>query len=117
LDEGEGEMTLQARRRPAGRIATGLATVIAAGLIVSPGHGQGRPSTVNRPCAASQALVTAHGAIVLGTGGFTYDRFVRDGNFCEVGEYTDPAFVPSLDTPYCFVGYLCKQGPRDLFAE
>jgi hypothetical protein len=93
-------------------MAGALATLFAAEAIA-----QGRPSTVNRPCAASQALVYSRGAIVLGTGGYTYDRFVRAQNFCEVGEYTEPAYVPSADTPQCFVGYRCVQGPRDWFDD
>jgi len=78
---------------------------------------QTRPSTVNMPCGASRQLVLARGAIVLGTGAYTYDRFDRDGSFCAIGEYMQQAFVPSRDTPYCFVGYRCKQGPRDLWDD
>lgn len=83
--------------------------------IANDASSQTRPSTVNRPCVASRQLVLSMGAVVLGTGGYTYDRFVRDSSFCEVGEYPDPAFVPSLDAPRCFVGYRCKTGPYDLF--
>lgn len=86
-------------------------------MLVTHVQAQTRPSTVNRPCIASRQLVIARGAIVLGTGGFTYDRFVRDSSFCEVGEYPQPAYVPSLDTPQCFVGYRCKQGPMDFFGD
>ena len=76
-----------------------------------------RPSTVDRPCRASRQLVIAKGAVVLGTGGFTFDRFVRDDRFCQLDEYPEPAFVPSRDTPRCFVGYRCRTGPRDLFGD
>lgn len=69
---------------------------------------QSRPSTVNRPCEASRQIVMARGAVVLGTGGHTYDRFVRDRSFCEFNEYTEPAWVPSRDAQACFVGYRCK---------
>jgi hypothetical protein len=85
-------------------------TIVLALALTVPATGalaQGRPSTVNRPCAASQALVASRGAIVLGTGGHTYDRFVVDGRFCEFNEYIEPAYVPSIDTPQCFVGYRC----------
>lgn len=93
--------------------------MIALSLIALAGHAQAqpRPSTVTMPCSASRQLVLSHGAIVLGTGGYTYDRFVRDLSFCEVGEYTRPAFVPSLDAPGCFVGYRCKPGPREFFGD
>jgi hypothetical protein len=69
---------------------------------------QSRPSTVNRPCEASRQIVMARGAVVLGTGGHTYDRFVRDRSFCEFDEYIEPAWVPSRDAQACFVGYRCK---------
>jgi hypothetical protein len=92
-----------------------LAVILALSLLATAAHAQTRPSTVNRPCVASQQLVFARGAVVLGTGGYTYDRFVRDRNFCEFNQYLEPGFVPSLDTPQCFVGYRCKDGPNDLF--
>ncbi len=51
-----------------------------------------RPSTVSRPCVASQRDVQRNGAIVLGTGGYTYDRFVADRRFCQFDEFLDPAW-------------------------
>jgi hypothetical protein len=72
---------------------------------------QGRPQTPARSCAANQQAVAASGAIVLGTGGHTYDRFVRHRGFCQFDEYIEPAWVPARDTPQCFVGYRCKSGP------
>jgi hypothetical protein len=92
-----------------------LSIALAAALLATSASAQPRLSTVNRPCGASQQIVFSHGAAVLGTGGFGYDRFVRDRSFCEFNEYTEPAWVPSLDTPQCFVGYRCKPGPNDLF--
>ena len=88
-----------------------VAIALAISLVAA--SAQTRPSTVNMSCGASRQLVLSRGAIVLGTGGFTYDRFVRDQTFCDVTEYAQSAYVPSLETPACFVGYRCKQGPRD----
>jgi hypothetical protein len=89
-------------------------TIALALFIVATGaQAQSRPSTTNMSCSASRQLVFARGAIVLGTGGQTYDRFVRDRTFCQMTEYAQTAFVPSLETPTCFVGYRCKEGPRD----
>ncbi|QRM28356.1 hypothetical protein [Microvirga sp. VF16] len=82
-------------------------------LLATSAQAQTRPSTVDMPCGASRQLVFARGAIVLGTGGSTYDRFVRDRTFCDVTEYAQAAYVPSRESPLCFVGYRCKQGPRD----
>ena len=65
-------------------------------------------------CAQAAGLVAARGAIVLGTGGLTYDRFVSDASHCAIKETTEPAWVPAADTPQCFVGYRCKgrRGPQ-----
>ena len=89
-------------------------TIILSLFIAATGaQAQSRPSTTDMSCNASRQLVFARGAIVLGTGGHTYDRFVRDRTFCQMTEYAQTAFVPSLETPACFVGYRCKEGPRD----
>ncbi len=74
---------------------------------------QTRPSTPSLPCARAAALVQAQGAVVLGTGVYTYDRFVSGSNHCVYGEFAEPAYVPSADTPQCFVGYRCR--PRFRF--
>jgi len=90
-----------------------VAIALAISLAAAGAQAQTRPSTVDMPCGASRQLVMTRGAIVLGTGGFTYDRFVRDQTFCDVTEYAQAAYVPSPDIPACFVGYRCKQGPRE----
>ena len=69
---------------------------------------QTRPSTTAMPCSRSAALVQSQGAIVLSTGGDTYDRFVTGSDFCVLGEFAEPAYVPSADNPQCFVGYRCR---------
>ncbi|WP_332688939.1 hypothetical protein [Bosea sp. (in: a-proteobacteria)] len=89
------------------RIALSLLLVFATGASLA----QARPSTPARSCAANQQSVRANGAIVLGTGGYTYDRFVVHRGFCQFDEYADPAWVPARDTPQCFIGYRCKSGP------
>jgi hypothetical protein len=91
--------------------------VLVLSALTTGAQAQTRPLTVSMPCEASRQLVLARGAVVLGTGGYTYDRFVRDQSFCAIGEYTRQAFVLSLDTPTCFVGYSCKQGPRELWDD
>lgn len=96
------------------REASMKALVLTLALLFGAGtaDAQTRPSTVSRPCAASQRDVQANGAIVLGTGGYTFDRFVRDRSFCQIDEGLDPAFVPSRDNQSCFIGYRCKTQSR-----
>jgi hypothetical protein len=85
----------------------------AVSLVVTTAAGaQPRPSTVAMNCQRAAGLVASHGALVLGTGGHTYDRFVIDRRFCLRSEVTEPAWVPAGDTPQCFVGYRCKEADR-----
>ena len=91
-----------------------MRTLVALGLCLAAtaAVAQPRPSTPSLPCARAAALVQTQGALVLGTGGYTYDRFVSGGSFCLVGERPEPAWVPSADSPQCFVGYRCRQRER-----
>ncbi|MBZ6075480.1 hypothetical protein [Microvirga puerhi] len=84
-------------------------------LAMTVAEAQQRPFTPSLPCRQVQQIVGSHGAAVLGTGTHTYDRFVRDRNFCQIDEYLEPAWVPARDTPQCPVGYRCKSGPPDFF--
>jgi len=96
----------------------GVAALLLAGMeatVTSGALAQSRPSTLDGPCIASQRLVAARGAVVLGTGPNTYDRFVRDRTFCLASEYTETAYAPAADTPQCFIGFRCVAGPRELF--
>ena len=70
---------------------------------------QPRPSTLAMSCGQAASLVASAGGIVLGTGGFTYDRFVAHRGFCLRSEYDEPAWAPTADTPQCFVGYRCRE--------
>jgi hypothetical protein len=84
-------------------------------LMGSDAWAQGRPVSTTLTCARAAGLVASQGAIVLGTGVYTYDRYVSGPNFCVRGEPTEPAWVPTIDNPQCFVGYLCRrfQGPSN----
>jgi hypothetical protein len=73
--------------------------------------------TPNLTCDQARGLVLARGQIVLGTGTYTYDRYVRDGRFCLRNEMIEPAFVPTRDTPQCPVGYTCRELELDFFGD
>lgn len=88
----------------AGRILLAAATLSLAGAAAL---AQGRPDTTRMSCRQAAGLVQAQGAIVLGTGGHSYDRYVRDRGFCQVTQSTKAAFAPAADNPQCFVGYTC----------
>jgi hypothetical protein len=78
---------------------------------------QERPSTPDMTCRQAKSVLSTNGALVMGTGGFTYDRFVRDRSFCEPTQLTKNAFVPTRDNPECLVGYRCYEPGRDTFGE
>jgi hypothetical protein len=84
-------------------------------LAAGPTFAQSRPESIRMTCREAAALVFQRGGIVLGTGGYTYDRFVRDRSFCAITEVTKVAFAPTLDNAQCFVGYTCIEpsGERD----
>lgn len=98
------------------RAAAAVASV-ASLLSAASALAQGRPSTTAMSCRDAAALVARRGAIVLGTGGQTYDRFVLHRGFCEPTETTKRAFVPTLDTRACLVGYRCIEPSRDDFFD
>jgi hypothetical protein len=91
-----------------------LAAVVALSLIATGAYAQ-RASTLAMTCGQARGFVASRGAAVLGTGGYTYDRFVRDRSFCQPTETTRAAFVPTRETPGCFIGYRCIEPSRNGF--
>jgi hypothetical protein len=71
------------------------------------------PPTSQRSCGANRQLVQREGAVVLDTSPSTYARFVKNGSECLVGQFPEPAWVPSSNNPQCFIGYRCKDGSDD----
>lgn len=97
---------------------TTVRTVTLVAVLVSGGAAaQTRPSSVAMTCGQTAGLILDRGAVVLGTGGQTYDRYVRDRGFCEVTEIAVRAFVPTRDNPACFIGYRCREPTTGLFDD
>ncbi|PZR83819.1 MAG: hypothetical protein DI537_34290 [Stutzerimonas stutzeri] len=69
---------------------------------------QGRVSIETMMCRSAEGLVSSRGAVVLGTGPYTYDRFVRDGSYCDIRQTTRPAYERTTDSAQCFIGYQCR---------
>jgi hypothetical protein len=76
---------------------------------------QPRASTLTMSCGQARGVVASRGAVVLGTGRYTYDRYVIDRNFCEINETIEPVWVPTADTPQCPIGYRCRDADLDFF--
>jgi hypothetical protein len=89
-----------------------LLSLAAIATVVTSAAAQPRASSLAMSCRQAAGLVASRGAVVLGTGGHTYDRFVADQRFCLRTEVIEPAWVPAGDTPQCLVGYRCKEADR-----
>ncbi len=95
------------------KIALALALMVCASSV----QAQQRPLTPNLTCGQARQIILSNGAAVLGTGTYTYDRFVRDRSFCEFNEFLEFAFVPTRDTPQCPIGYRCRSSSLDFFDD
>ncbi len=84
-------------------------------VVASAASAQSRPSAAAMTCVAVQRLVESSRAVVLGTGGQTYDRFVADQSQCTHDQTMVPGFGATSDNPQCMLGYRCVQESRDPF--
>jgi hypothetical protein len=84
-----------------------IAIAIAVAGLSTAAVAQGRLSTTAMSCGAAHSLVVQRGAVVLGTGGQTFDRVVRDTSFCFGGQKLRPVIAPTRDNPQCYVGDRC----------
>lgn len=82
---------------------TALAALLA---ILATAAAAQRPSTLDMTCAEAAALITERGAIVLGTGGYTYKRFVAHRGYCVGDEQTEPAWAPTAEGR-CRIARIC----------
>jgi hypothetical protein len=73
---------------------------------------QSEPSTLSMTCAQAKEIVSSRGAVVLHTGPTTYDRFVRDDNFCNKEEAAPLAYVRTADVAECPIGRVCRSQGR-----
>ena len=71
------------------------------------------PATTQMTCSQAATLVRTAGAAVLSTGPNVYDRYVISRQFCSADQALDPAWVPTRNSPQCFVGYTCFDPTRD----
>ena len=87
--------------------------LIAIAACTTGAEAQGRPSATAMTCAAAASFVASRGAVVIGTGGDTFERVVTNQGFCLRGQDTRPMFSPTRDNGACFIGYYCFDPPRD----
>jgi hypothetical protein len=84
-----------------------LVSTAVAGFVTG-ASAQSGSTTLAMTCAQARGIVASQGAAVLRTGPATYDRYVRDGNFCAFQETARPAWVRTADVAQCPVGGVCR---------
>ena len=72
---------------------------------------QGRPDARTMSCERVRSLIAERGAVVLTTGRHTYDRYVHDGRFCDMGEVARPITITAQGGEPCVV-MECRDEPR-----
>jgi hypothetical protein len=82
-------------------------------LATFPAHAISRYNSMDMSCAAARDHIAREGAVILRYRSARhpnltlYDRYVRDGGFCDMGEGAIPDTVPTRDNPRCLV-FKCR---------
>lgn len=97
----------------AGVSSVGAVALVLLATMVMAVQAQARPDVRTMTCQQARSLIQQSGAVVLTTGRYTYDRYVANQRFCPIGQVTERAYLPTRDTPSCFVGYTCEIDKRD----
>ncbi|MEZ5872717.1 MAG: hypothetical protein R3D32_12935 [Nitratireductor sp.] len=67
-----------------------------------------RTDTRKMTCEQGRNFIRQNGAVVMTTGTHTYARIVSGTGFCDGDEETELKVVPTLDSPRCRIGYICR---------
>lgn len=81
--------------------------IVVAGAMLAPAIAMAQYTPPEISCGQARAQVNSRGAAVVYSSRHIYDRYVTSARFCSVGETTKAAFIPTIDTNQCFVGYQC----------
>jgi len=90
-----------------------FSSILITGLLISTSIAQARPDTRYMSCGQAQSLVQNRGAIILSTGAYTYDKYVKNHAYCNVSQVLQGAYVPTSDHRRCKIGYRCIEKIRD----
>lgn len=90
-----------------------LLAAVALVSLVSTAQAARRPDTRNMTCAQARDFVLKHSPVIMTYGysyraGYLYSRF--SAHSCRNGsdESDVTAWVPTLDSPSCYIGYVCN---------
>jgi len=94
-------------------ISNVITLAFAGSLIGSVAMAQEGPNLRTMQCSEAQSMVKTKGAVVLSSGAYTYNRYVKDAAFCGEDMYLRPAWARTQNTKSCFVGYTCSDNTND----
>ena len=86
---------------------TRIVTFTVGALLALTAAAQARPSTTRMTCDQAQNLVLRHGAAVMDTGPYTFERIVSSRAYCERTQFLERFYAPTRDAYQCHVGYRC----------
>lgn len=91
-------------------LVCGLATSLS--VFAGDAHAINRYTSTSMTCSGVTAAINREGAAIMRytskSGALLYDRYVRNRNFCQPGETTQRAYIPTRDLPACPVNR-CKE--------
>jgi hypothetical protein len=97
-----------AMRRCAGTLSLFLGSLLAATALAQEG-----PNARAMTCAQTKAIIQSKGASLINSGPDVYNRYVKDAAYCLEDQYLAPAWVRTLDSKACFIGYYCTDNRDD----
>jgi hypothetical protein len=102
------QMPIATRRHCAGALSLFLASLPAATALAQEG-----PNARTMTCAQTKAIIQSKGASLINSGPDVYNRYVKDAAYCLEDQYLAPAWVRTLDSKACFIGYYCTDNRDD----
>ena len=83
-----------------------LAAAACLSLLAVEAHAINRYTSTSMTCAKVKAIISREGAAIMQhtsprTGMLLYDRYVKSRLFCQAGETTDRAYIPTSDLQAC----------------
>ena len=90
-----------------------LPLALGACLLASAATAQEGPNARAMTCAQTKAIIQEKGAALINSGPNVFNRYVKDAAYCLQDQYLAPAWVRTLDSKACLIGYICSDNRDD----
>lgn len=87
--------------------------LVVAVVVLAASPALARPDARTMTCDALNRFIARHGAVVMTTGRYTYQRFVASRRFCDPWQVTQPVYQVTRDRKRCVVYSTCIDPPYD----